>query len=137
MTRNIKYQRKLNRSEEESNSTLSFQDTDEINENFINNGKGINKNLPIYQIDDDDDNVYIKSTKISQPKMSEMYNINVVNYIQLDHQNIIFPGYNKEVFTELFNFIFNKASINKLHSNHCCSCTMRDLINVFFPKLWM
>ncbi|XP_026819953.1 uncharacterized protein LOC113558659 [Rhopalosiphum maidis] len=130
-TRNIKCQRKLNKSKEESNFISSFQDTDEIDENLINNSKGMDKNLPIFLLDDNDD------AKISQPKMSKMYNINTINYIQSDHQNIIFPGYNKEVFTELFDFIFNKAPTDKLHSNRCCSCTMRDLINVFFPKLWM
>jgi len=57
-----------------------------------------------------------------------------LNYIQSDRQNIIFPGYNREVFTELVNFISSKQKNDVLQCQHSSFCTMRDLLNVFNPR---
>ncbi|XP_026815956.1 uncharacterized protein LOC113555670 [Rhopalosiphum maidis] len=113
------------------------QNMNEKDKNVMNNVKGIDKNLPIFSVDDDDDDEYAEINKPKQSKIFEAYHLNVIHYIESDRQDIIFPGYSKEIFTELFNFITNKTITDKLHSDRCCSCTMGDLINVFFPKLWI
>ncbi|XP_026806988.1 sentrin-specific protease 1-like [Rhopalosiphum maidis] len=60
-----------------------------------------------------------------------------INYIQSDRQNIIFPGYNREVFTELINCISSKRKNDVLQCQHSSICTMKDLLYVFNPRTLM
>ncbi|XP_060845253.1 sentrin-specific protease 1-like [Rhopalosiphum padi] len=84
-------------------------------------------------VSSDDENV----VGTSLPKISEKMNLGRINYIQSDRQNIIFPGYNREVFAELVNYISNKQKNDKLQCNHSFYCTMENLLRVFNPHLWM
>jgi sentrin-specific protease 1 len=64
-------------------------------------------------------------------------NLSRIKYIQSDRQNIIFPGYNIEVFRKLVNYISSKERGDLLQCDHSIYCKMVNIYNVFSPHLWM
>jgi sentrin-specific protease 1 len=59
---------------------------------------------------------------------------NELRCIQSNRRNIIFPGYNRKVFTKLVNFISSKEKNHVLKCQHSSFCTVKDLLNVFNPQ---
>ncbi|XP_060845207.1 sentrin-specific protease 1-like [Rhopalosiphum padi] len=84
-------------------------------------------------VSSDDENV----VGTSLPEISKKMNLSRINYIQSDRQNIIFPGYNREIFAKLVNYISNKQNNDQLQCHHSFYCTMGTLLRVFNPHLWM
>ncbi|XP_026819434.1 uncharacterized protein LOC113558122 [Rhopalosiphum maidis] len=107
-------------------NSLKFKcnDSQDMDQQFI---------LDVIDLISDDDSV----VETSLPKITKKMNLNRINYIQSDRQDIIFPGYNIEVFTELVNYFSSKQKNDKLQCQHSIFCTMGNVLNVFNPHTWM
>ncbi|XP_060846927.1 sentrin-specific protease 2-like [Rhopalosiphum padi] len=100
----------------------------------------MDKNLHLEVIDldtDDDCDVEINSGGTSIATVSEKINLNRITYIKSNRQNIIFPGYNTKIYTELVNYICSKQKTDLLHSSQCCDSKIEDLLYVFNPRTWL
>jgi sentrin-specific protease 1 len=93
--------------------------------------------LDVIELVSSDDESVVGTSKPAIPEIYEKINLSRINYIESDHQNIIFPGYNREVFAELVNYISSKQKNDKLQCHHPIFCTMVNLVSVFNPHLWM
>ncbi|XP_060845205.1 sentrin-specific protease 2-like [Rhopalosiphum padi] len=93
--------------------------------------------LDVIELVSSDDESVVGTSKPAIPDIYEKINLSRIYYIQSDRQNIIFPGYNREVFAELVNYISSKKKNDKLQCHHSIFCTMGNLLSVFNPYLWM
>ncbi|XP_060845210.1 sentrin-specific protease 1-like [Rhopalosiphum padi] len=93
--------------------------------------------LDVIELVSSDDESVVGTSKPAIPDINEKINLSRINYIQSNRQNIIFPGYNRQVFAELVNYISKKQKNDQLQCNHSFYCTMGTLLRVFNPLLWM